>query len=328
LGSSEVAEERDRDGSLSPPHRQRLRELEEVIDEGLAIFVRVGRALQEIRDRRLYRESHSSFDDYCRQRFGLGRHWAYRQMRGAEVTALLEDVDSCQQTERLPANEAQARPLTGVDPDEARRAWSLAIEMAEGSQPTSNEVRAAVRRITGTGSEVTSSEGNASVHFSSGTDVWLTPPGIIERVQEVVGRIDLDPCAASRSSPAVPADTHLTEAEDGLNHRWSGTVYLNPPYGREVGTWVEKLVGSYESGSPASVQEAVALSPARTDTRWFRRLRPYPKCFVHGRLKFSDSDQAAPFPSMTVYLGPEPKTFVAVFSEIGDIYVAVDGSPG
>lgn len=328
MRSEKMPEDQSPSHELSPSHRLRLRELEQVIDEGLATFVRVGRALQEIRDRRLYRESHASFEDYCRERFGLGRHWAYRQIRGAEVTSILEDVDSCQQSGRLPATEAQARPLTPLEPEEAREAWSVAVELADGSQPTSGDVREAIERLTEGESDGTSDGGDASVHFSSDTDEWLTPPGIVERVQEVLGRIDLDPCAASPSSPAVPAETHLTEADDGLSHEWSGRVYLNPPYGREIGEWVEKLVREYESQSPGSVDEAVALTPARTDTSWFRQLRPYPRCFLHGRLRFSGHENSAPFPSMTVYLGPCPEDFITVFSELGDIYVAVNGSDG
>lgn len=327
MDSGSAAKDQPTSTGLPPFHRRRLKELEHVIEEGLTTFVRVGRALQEIRNRRLYRETHRTFEDYCRERFGIGRHYAYRQIRGAEITAVLDDVDSCQQTDRLPANEAQARPLTTVEPMEARRAWAMAVEAAGDSQPTSSEVAAAVRRVTENEDAVSSDERDG-VHFSSESDEWLTPPAIVERVLEVLNRIDLDPCAASRSSPTVPAETHFTAANDGLDHQWFGKVYLNPPYGREIRRWVEKLVLEYESQSSGSVEEAVALAPARTDTAWFRRLLPYPKCFLHGRLKFSGHENAAPFPSMTVYLGPRPEDFVSVFSEIGDVYVAVDGSDG
>lgn len=306
---------------LSRSDRNRLEKLEQVVERGLATFVTVGRALMEIRDRRLYRETHSRFDDYCRDRFGIGRHYAYRQIRGAEVTATLADVDNCQQVDCLPANEAQARPLTTLEPEEVRRAWLLAVELSDGGQPTSGDVKRAVELVTENGGPARAGDADSSVHFSSESGEWLSPPSLVERVQEVMGRITLDPCAASHASPVVPAESHLTEEDDGLARDWSGSVYMNPPYGRAIEEWVEKLISEYEEGG---VTEAVALLPARTDTSWFRRLRPYPRCFLHGRLTFSGHANSAPFPSMTVYLGTTPQEFISAFSQIGDVYVAVD----
>ena len=55
------------------PLPSRLAELETVIESGIRTFVDVGRALLEIRDSRLYRESYPTFDEYCRERWGFGR---------------------------------------------------------------------------------------------------------------------------------------------------------------------------------------------------------------------------------------------------------------
>lgn len=73
-----------------------------------------------------------------------------------------------------------------------------------------------------------------------------------------------------------------------------GALWMNPPYGREIGKWVKKA-----SESKATV---VCLLPARTDTRWFHDYI-YGKAeirFVRGRLKFGGSKNSAPFPSMVV----------------------------
>jgi len=86
---------------------------------------------------------------------------------------------------------------------------------------------------------------------------------------------------------------HYTKQDDGLKRIWRGRVYLNPPYGREIRSWILKLHDAYQAGS---VCEAIALLPARTDTQWFRILRPYPKCFLTGRLKFGEARNSAPFP--------------------------------
>jgi hypothetical protein len=70
--------------------------------------------------------------------------------------------------------------------------------------------------------------------------------------------------------------------------RRSGRVYLNPPYGREIDNWVARLVDEHASGS---VPEAVALVPARVDTEWFRRLDPFPRCFIWGRQQHLELDR-------------------------------------
>jgi len=159
------------------------------------------------------------------------------------------------------------------------------------------------------------------VHFSSETAEWCTPGEIIERVQRVLGAIDLDPCSDSRDAPHVPAQEHYTREDDGLAHLWRGRVYLNPPYGRELPAWIDKLLGEYGSGR---IAEAIALLPARTDTQWFRKLRSFPRCFLWGRLRFSEASSGAPFPSMIVYVGDRWERFVEVFSDIGDVYALVE----
>jgi hypothetical protein len=66
---------------LTRTDQGRLEELEAVIDAGLPTFQSVGRALLEIRDKRLYRVSHPTFEDYCQSRWGISRQWANRLIR-------------------------------------------------------------------------------------------------------------------------------------------------------------------------------------------------------------------------------------------------------
>lgn len=153
--------------------------------------------------------------------------------------------------------------------------------------------------------------------FSSETPEWYTPPEIIESVVEVFGSIMLDPCSNSAENPNVPASVHFTADDDGLNLEWHGSVYMNPPYGRGIMSWVEKLVSEYENGE---VTEAIALVPARTDTAWFSKLQDYVWCAVRGRLKFSGSDNTAPFPSAVFYLGDNISGFYQEFSRHGVMF--------
>jgi hypothetical protein len=87
------------------------------------------------------------------------------------------------------------------------------------------------------------------------SDEWLTPPEILA----ALGPFDLDPCAPEKR-PWRMARRHYTKRQDGLSRKWSGRVWLNPPFGREVGKWLEKLC-RHGNG--------VALTAARTETAWF-----------------------------------------------------------
>ncbi len=158
------------------------------------------------------------------------------------------------------------------------------------------------------------------VHYSSASPEWYTPAEVIERVVEALGAIDLDPCA----DPAkrVPATKHHTENDDGLARPWHGRVYMNPPYGDAIRTWIQKLGAEYEAGRTV---EAIALIPARTDTAWFRDLPWEWACLVTGRLEFSEHGVGAPFPSALLYLGQRPAAFVNAFGDFGLIVRRFDG---
>lgn len=156
--------------------------------------------------------------------------------------------------------------------------------------------------------------------YSSNSDEWYTPALVINRVCKVMGGIDLDPCSNIGGSPSVPALKYYTREDDGLVQEWRGSVYMNPPYGREIIDWVKKLVNEFRAGR---ITQAIALVPSRTDTEWFFILRDFPKCFVRGRLKFSNNGTPAPFPSMAVYLGGDLDAFKEAFSDIGDIYARI-----
>lgn len=141
-----------------------------------------------------------------------------------------------------------------------------------------------------------------------------------------LGQIDLDPCANPERT--VPAARHYTAADDGLAREWRGAVFMNPPYGREIGDWVEKLATEFESGR---VTQAIALVPARVDTAWFRRLSALPVAFWRGRITFVGPDGAqnpAPFPSALFALGVAPERLPSAFAEVADVFVRVGKKEG
>jgi hypothetical protein len=93
----------------------RLAELETVIEHGRATFSEVGHALMEIRDSRLYRVTHKTFEDYCRERWDMGRAYANRLI-AASVQVALAPVGAKPKTERG-AREAR-REIAGPQPIE------------------------------------------------------------------------------------------------------------------------------------------------------------------------------------------------------------------
>lgn len=110
----------------------------------------------------------------------------------------------------------------------------------------------------------------------SGTDVWLTPPHILE----ALGQFDLDPCA-SENRPWDTATNHYTIKDDGLMQPWSGRVWCNPPYGPKMGPFLQKLANHPGGG--------IALIFARTETKaFFDHVwgKATAILFLKGRLKF------------------------------------------
>lgn len=122
--------------TLTRPERRRLQELEAVIERGLSTFVDVGRALLAIQREGLYRDTHGTWDAYCRERWGFGRTWAFRLITGAEVA---EDLEAA----RLPIGnltESHTRELAPLDPDGRREVWA---EAGADGDPTAERVRQA-----------------------------------------------------------------------------------------------------------------------------------------------------------------------------------------
>lgn len=115
---------------LSPVETAKLENLESIIDGGLKSFVEVGRALLEIRDGRLYRTTHMTFEDYCQERWDMTRQHANHLVAAAVV------VDNLETTVSKPENERQVRPLTRLPEDERASAWKEAVASAPNGKPT------------------------------------------------------------------------------------------------------------------------------------------------------------------------------------------------
>ena len=125
---------------LTVSEAERLDACEQVIERGLATFVDVGTALLEVRDSRLYRMTYPTFEAYCEARWNMARNYANKLVTAAQVVnGLGTNVPI------LPANEAQARELSGLAPDEQRAVWAEAVATAPGGKVTAAHVRAVAR---------------------------------------------------------------------------------------------------------------------------------------------------------------------------------------
>ena len=132
--------------------------------------------------------------------------------------------------------------------------------------------------------------------FSSQTNEWETPQALFEELDKEF-HFTLDPASTDANAKC---EKHYTIQENGLTQDWTGeTVFCNPPYGRELGLWIEKAANAVKNGEGTTV---VMLIPARTDTKAFHDYI-YGRAevrFLKGRIKFGDAKNSAPFPSMIV----------------------------
>ena len=159
-------------------------------------------------------------------------------------------------------------------------------------------------------------DGYMDVHFSSKSNEWETPEKVYEALC-LEFNFTLDPCATKDNAKC---EKYYTMQDDGLSKDWSNdTVFMNPPYGREIGEWVKKAYESSRQGATV-----VCLIPSRTDTLWWHKYCMKGEVrLLRGRLKFinrmlpswkEDGNfkvSSAPFPSAIVIFRPAGYALVA-----------------
>lgn len=109
---------------LTKREQSKLLKLEDTIQRGLDSFYEIGQALEEIREARLYRVEHPSFELYCRDRWGMSKTNANRHILAFKTTKLLAPIGV------TPAKESQVRPLTKLDPEDQLEAWRKVVDRA------------------------------------------------------------------------------------------------------------------------------------------------------------------------------------------------------
>jgi ParB family chromosome partitioning protein len=315
--------------TLTIAESTRLIRLEDTIERGLKTFVEVGTALMEIRDGRLYREQHGTFEDYCRERWGFERRQAYRLI---DAAAVVENVSNW--TQIAPINEAQARPLTSLPADLQPVVWERAVTTAPDGKLTAAHVEKVTRIFLdndatwpeGFRQELEKRNGGTPhVAHNSGNNEWYTPKEYIDGARYVMGGIDLDPASSARANEIVGAATYYTAEDNGLKQPWFGRVWMNPPYARElVDAFAARLVTHLSNGA---VDEACVLVNNATDTHWFQSMLGVctAVCFLRGRVRFLDpagNPTGAPLQGQAIlYFGPNRDRFRSVFYPFGAVLI-------
>lgn len=125
--------------SITAPEADLLAFCERKIAAGFSTFCEVGDALLKIRDARLYRASHASFEAYCREKWGMTRRRADQLIEASAVVIGLASENNCSHL----VTESQARELAKV-PEEARA--EVLKEAAESGPVTAKSIKAAAEK--------------------------------------------------------------------------------------------------------------------------------------------------------------------------------------
>ena len=132
--------------------------------------------------------------------------------------------------------------------------------------------------------------------FTSTKPNWQTPKWLFDKLNNHFNFL-CDVCAEDHNTLC---DKYYTSYDSCLDKDWEVCNFMNPPYGREIGKFIEKAYTEWVLNDFTTV----ALLPARTDTKWFHNFiyNQARIVFIKGRLKFEGGKKLAPapFPSMIV----------------------------
>lgn len=203
--------------TLNPAAQVALISCEQRIERGLKTFIDVGQALAEIRDSRLYKGAHDTFEAYLEQRWNMSRSYAHRMIAAAEVVLPIGNTDL-----PSPTNEGQARALAAVPEPERAEVWREATERT-GGKPTAKVVtEIAKERTMPTPEPVaapsTASAGSGQAPAPAAAVVPAPTPEQVEAERMEEQRVQIIDRARRRAPRLVPEIRDLiTEVMSGMN---------------------------------------------------------------------------------------------------------------
>jgi hypothetical protein len=252
----------------------RLSECEAIIERGMKTFVDVGNALLEIRENKLYREAFGTFEDYCRERWGMAQGTAYRMIYASEV---VRNLRSSPIGELLPTTESQARPLASLEPAQQVEAWQRAVETAPEGKMTAAHVQEVISDFNYKRDMRRTSVQN--IYIPHGMDACQTPAYAIDPLLPYLIRFDTlwEPAAGEGLMVDALLDCIFknftvigSDLIDGRNFfeyepdKWDCLV-TNPPYSIKY-QWLERC---FALGKPFALLMPVEMLGSKTAQELF-----------------------------------------------------------
>ena len=119
--------------------------------------------------------------------------------------------------------------------------------------------------------------------FKSKSEEYATPLDIVNPLIKEFD-LQLDVCATKENAKC---GSFFTKEDDALKQDWLFNFWMNPPFGRNLGKWVEK---AYTESKKHEVI-GVLILPVRSNTNWWHKYIIDTKAevrFLRGEIKFGD----------------------------------------
>lgn len=193
-------------------------------------FYKAGCALKELRDRRLYKSTHSSFEQYCEDRFGMRRRHPYRLIDAATVVDNIlqlcpirtqNESDTKKNKPIIPTSEWQIRSLTKLEPQQQREVWIKAVKLAGNKAPSGKVVSELA-------SEIKPKQNSVSVKLKIGHRI------IVSRTHPLFpNRSGIISQIPNKKDAVVELDNGKTEliSQDYLESELNSSIKKLPPEG-------------------------------------------------------------------------------------------------
>lgn len=139
-------------------------------------------------------------------------------------------------------------------------------------------------------------ERHSSIIFQkAGMYEWETPQDFFDEINKEFN-FTLDVCASAENAKC---EKYFSENDNALIQDWTGTCWMNPPYGRTISKWIKKAYEESKKGATV-----VCLIPSRTETLWWHNYCMKGDIrFIKGRLKFGGQNTKGKYVNMPATFG-------------------------